>query len=343
MAAARAHQDRLTKPPGSLGRLEDLAVQLAGAQRRPIPVLDHTVVVVMAADHGVAAEGVSPYPQVVTGQMVANFLAGGAAVNVLARQAGARVVVVDVGLASPASAHPALIRAPIGPGTANLLHGPAMSRVDAERAIALGVATVESEEPRGLHAVVLGDMGIANTTSGAAVVATLTSQAPRTVVGRGTGVDDVGWERKVQVVERALALHRPDPADPLAVLAAVGGFEHAALVGVALAAAAHRALVVVDGLAAAAAALAAVRLVPALRPYLVAGHASVEPGQRAALAAIDLRPLLDLDLRLGEGTGGVLALHLLVAAARLHAEMATFEQAGVSDRPTDVSANNPAG
>jgi nicotinate-nucleotide--dimethylbenzimidazole phosphoribosyltransferase len=208
-----------------------------------------------------------------------------------------------------------------------------MTRQDAEWWVNQGTQCVDALGwERGLDAVVLGDMGIGNTTAGAALVAALCGLPTREVVGRGTGVDDAGWERKVAVVERALAVNRPELADPLGVLAALGGFEHAGLVGVTLGAAARRAVVVVDGLAAVAAALVAVRLCPAARDYLVAGHASVEPGQRAALAALDLRPLLDLDLRLGEGTGGVLALHLLDAAVRLHAEMATFDSAGISNR-----------
>jgi nicotinate-nucleotide--dimethylbenzimidazole phosphoribosyltransferase len=340
MAAARARQDRLTKPAGSLGRLEDLAVQLAGIQGREQPVLTHRLAVVMAADHGVAAEGVSAYPQEVTAQMVANFLAGGAAINVLARQAGARLVVVDVGVARDLPAvrgpespdAPRLHRAPVTPGTANLAQGPAMTPAQAEAAITVGIEIIEQEARRGLDAVVLGDMGIGNTTAGAALVAALCGQPPAAVVGRGTGLDDRGWRHKVAVVERALALHAPDPRDPLAVLARLGGLEHAGLVGVTLAAAARRAVVVVDGLAATAAALVAARLCPAVQPYLVAGHASVEPGQRAALADLGLTPLLDLGMRLGEGTGAMLALHLLDAAARLHREMATFDAAGVSER-----------
>jgi nicotinate-nucleotide--dimethylbenzimidazole phosphoribosyltransferase len=339
LTAARERQDRLTKPTGSLGRLEDLAVQLAGIQGRSIPRLAEPAIVVMAADHGVAAEGVSAYPQAVTAQMVANFLAGGAAINVLARQAGARLVVVDLGVASPlpaqASGETGVWVAPIARGTANLAQGPAMTRARAEAAIAVGLDVVAELADAGLDAVVLGDMGIGNTTAGAALVAALCGQPPEAVVGRGTGLDDAGWRHKVAVVERALQVNRPDPADPLGVLAALGGFEHAGLVGVTLGAAARRAVVVVDGLAAAAAALVAVRLCPAVRDYLVAGHASVEPGQRAALAALDLQPLLDLDLRLGEGTGGVLALHLMDAAVRLHAEMATFDSAGVSGRSAE--------
>jgi nicotinate-nucleotide--dimethylbenzimidazole phosphoribosyltransferase len=332
MAAARARQAQLTKPAGSLGRLEDLAVQLAGIQGCALPRLEHAVVVVMAADHGVACEGVSAYPQAVTGQMVRNFLAGGAAINVLARLAGARVVVVDLGVAAPLPDHPALWRRALGPGTANLARGPAMSRAQAEAAIAVGCEVVAAEAARGLEAVVLGDMGIGNTTAGAALVAALCERPPAEVVGRGTGLDDAGWRHKVAVVERALAVNQPDPRDPLDVLARVGGFEHAGLVGVVLAAAARRVVVLVDGLAATAAALLAVRLCPAVRAYLVAGHASAEPGQRVALAALELAPLLDLDLRLGEGSGAMLALLLLRAAVQLHAEMATFAEAGVSER-----------
>ena len=385
MAAARARQGRLTKPAGSLGRLEDLAVQLAGIQGRAVPGLDARAIVVMAADHGVVAEGVSAYPQAVTAQMLANFVAGGAAINVLARQTGARLLVVDVGVAwdpSPPSPPPlgegearsgapdisrlpclplaegetrwggtapelppsfagkggrGVRFLPVARGTANLARGPAMSRAQADAAIGVGLDVVAGEVRVGLDAVVLGDMGIGNTTAGAALVAALCRLPPETVVGRGTGVDDAGWRRKVAVVERALAVNQPEPGDPLGVLAAVGGFEHAGLVGVVLAAAARRVVVVVDGLAAAAAALVAVRLCPAARDYLVAGHASVEPGQRAALAALDLAPLLDLDLRLGEGTGGALALHLLAAAVRLHGDMATFDSADISEQDAPAS------
>jgi len=339
MAAARARQARLTKPAGSLGRLEDLAVQVAGVQRWVVPRLAHRAIVVMAADHGVAAEGVSAYPQAVTAQMVANFLAGGAAINALARQIDARLVVVDVGVAAALPAGDGLWSAPIARGTANLACGPAMTRAQAEAAIAVGIGVVEREAARGLDAVVQGDMGIGNTTAGAALVAALCEHSPRDVVGRGTGIDDAGWARKVAVVERGLACNRADPADPLAVLAALGGFEHAGQVGVTLAAAARHALVVVDGLAAAAAALVAARLCPPVRDYLVAGHASVEPGQRTALAALGLEPLLDLGLRLGEGTGGALALQVVDAALRLHAEMATFAEAGVAERPGTESAD----
>jgi nicotinate-nucleotide--dimethylbenzimidazole phosphoribosyltransferase len=347
MAAALERQPRLTKPPGSLGRLEDLALQLAGIQGRELPRLDHRSVIVMAADHGVAREGVSAYPPEVTSQMVANFVAGGAAINVLARQAEARMVVVDLGVAHQVlteSRESGVIikHRPLAPGTANLAEEAAMTREQAEAAITVGLDTVEEEAECGLEAVVLGDMGIGNTTAGAAMAAVLCNRPPLEVVGRGTGLDDAAWERKVAVVERALAVNRPDPRDPLDVLARLGGFEHAGLVGVTLGAAARRAVVVVDGLAASLAALVAVRLRPAVRDYLVAGHASVEPGQRAALAALGLTPLLDLRMRLGEGTGGTLALHLLDAAVRLHAEMATFASAGVSDRDAPGRASVPA-
>ncbi|HZS02599.1 MAG TPA: nicotinate-nucleotide--dimethylbenzimidazole phosphoribosyltransferase, partial [Chloroflexota bacterium] len=260
MAAARARQPRLTKPPGSLGRLEDLAIHLAGVQGRAIPRLERRAIVVMAADHGVARGGVSAYPTEVTGQMLANFAAGGAAINVLARQAGARLVLVDVGVAHPVPMEDprgddvALRRRALAPGTADLSAGPAMSRELAEAALAVGIETLGEEAEGGLDAVVLGDMGIGNTTAGAAIVAALCALPPAQVVGRGSGVDDEGWRRKVSVVERALAVNRPDRGDALDVLARLGGLEHAGLVGVTLAAAARRVVVVVDGLAATAAA-----------------------------------------------------------------------------------------
>jgi nicotinate-nucleotide--dimethylbenzimidazole phosphoribosyltransferase len=337
MAAARARQPRLTKPAGSLGRLEELAIQLAGIQGRGLPQMERRTIVVMAADHGVAARGVSAYPPEVTGQMVANFVAGGAAINVLARQLAARLVVVDVGVAhplplgDPTGTNLAYRRRSLALGTADLSRGPAMSTAQAEAAIDVGLETVAAEAEQGLDAVVLGDMGIGNTTSGAAMVAALCEQPPGAVVGRGTGLDTAAWERKVAVVEQALAVNRIAAGDAPGALAGLGGLEHAGLVGVTLGAAARRAVVVVDGLAAAAAALVAVGLCPAVRHYLVAAHASVEPGQRAALAALGLTPLLDLGLRLGEGSGGALALHLIDAAARLHAEMATFDAAGVAE------------
>jgi nicotinate-nucleotide--dimethylbenzimidazole phosphoribosyltransferase len=328
-AAAQHHLDQLTKPPGSLGRLEELAVALAALRAGP-PRVDRPVVFVLAADHGVTAEGVSAYPQVVTGQMLENFLRGGAAINVLARQVGARVVVADFGVAGPRRAAAGLVDRRLGHGTANLARGPAMSRQQATAGIEAGVGLVEAAAADGADLVVTGEMGIGNTTSASAITAVFTGAEPEAVTGRGTGVDEAGWRRKVEVVRRAIALNRPEPSDPVDVLAKVGGFEIAGLVGIVLAGAARRLPVVLDGFIAGAAALVAVALAPATRHALFAAHRSAEPGHLLMLQHLGLRPYLDLSLRLGEGTGGALFVSLARAAAALYAEMATFKSAGVS-------------
>jgi nicotinate-nucleotide--dimethylbenzimidazole phosphoribosyltransferase len=332
MAAARTRQGLLTKPAGSLGRLEALSVQLAGIAGRALPRVEQKAVVVLAGDHGIAAEGVSAYPPEVTAQMVLNFLGGGAAVNVLARQAGARVVVVDVGVTADLPSHPHLVSCKVGRGTASFLRGPAMSREQAAQAIEAGARVVASEAARGLDLLATGEMGIGNTTPASAIAAVYTGLPVAQVTGRGTGVDDAGLARKVEVIEAALALHRPEASDPLGVLAAVGGFEIGAIAGVCLAAAAHRVPVVVDGFISAAGALIAAALCPAARPYMIASHLSVEQGHGPLWRALGLEPLLALDLRLGEGSGAVLAMHLVEAACRILGEMATFEAAGVSGR-----------
>ena len=331
-AAARLRQDQLTKPAGSLGRLEELSIQLAAAAANARPSVARKAVIIMAGDHGVAAEGVSAYPPAVTPQMVLNFLRGGAAINVLARQAGAHVVVVDVGVAADLPAQEGLVSAKVAYGTRNLAAGPAMTRAEAEAAIQVGLDVIRSEIARGLDLVAAGDMGIGNTTPSAAIAAAFTGLDPCEVTGRGTGLDEAGRARKAAVIERALALNRPDPRDALDVLAKVGGLEIAGLVGVILGAAAQRVPVVIDGFISGAAALVAAELDPAVKPYLIAAHQSVEIGHRAILARLGLRPLLDLDLRLGEGTGAVLAFHLVEASARILNEMATFAQAGVDQK-----------
>jgi nicotinate-nucleotide--dimethylbenzimidazole phosphoribosyltransferase len=328
-ALAQRHLDQLTKPVGSLGRLEELAVALAALASGP-PRVERPVVFILVADHGVAAEGVSAYPQVVTAQMLENFLRGGAAINVLARQAGARVVVADFGVAAPRAPVAGLVDRRLGPGTANLARGPAMSREQALAAIAAGAGLVDEARRAGADLVVTGEMGIGNTTAASAITAALTGATPEAVTGRGTGVDDATWRRKVDVVRRALVVNRPEPADAIDVLAKVGGFEIAGLVGVALAGAAARLPVVLDGFIAGAAARVAVALAPNARPALFAAHRSAEPGHAIVLEHLGLRPYLDLSLRLGEGTGGALFVHLARAAAWLYAEMATFKSAGVS-------------
>ncbi len=328
--AARSRQNRLTKPAGSLGRLEELAAQLAGICGRPQPWLADKVVILMAGDHGVVAEGVSAYPAAVTPQMVRNFARGGAAINVLARQAGARVVVVDVGVAADLADCDGVYQAKVAWGTANMARGPAMSREQVEAAGQVGLQVVAAELAAGANVVATGEMGIGNTTAAAAITAVLTGRPVSEVTGYGTGVDEAGRQRKMATIERALAANRPDPADPLDVLAKVGGLEIAGLVGVILGGAAQRRPVVLDGFITGAAALVAVALAPAARPYLIAAHQSAEPGHQAVLRHLGLQPLLQLDLRLGEGTGAVLAFHLLEAAIRTLGEMATFDEAGVS-------------
>ena len=336
MAAARARHDRLTKPAGSLGRLEEMAIKLAGVSGQAVPRFGGRVIVTCAGDHGVAAEGVSAYPASVTAQMVYNFVRGGAAINVLARRAGARVVVADLGVDHEFPASLPIAHLKIARGTANLARGPAMPRAHAAQALAAGIGLAERElSPAGEGAQVAGtgDMGIGNTTASSAIVAAITGAAVPDVTGRGTGIDDATWQRKVAVVERALAANRPDPSDPLDVLAKVGGYEIGGLAGVILGAAARRAAVVIDGFISGAAALIAAGLCPAVREHLIAAHASVEIGHRLALERLELAPLLSLDLRLGEGTGAAIAMHLLDDAVAILAEMATFEEAGVSERP----------
>ena len=338
-AEARAALDAKAKPRGSLGRLEHLACRVAAVRGTGRPGRLAPVVVVCAADHGIADEGVSAYPQEVTGQMLRAFAAGDAAVCVLARQAAARLVVADLGVREPVD-HPAVLDRRIRPGTANAARGPAMTRADAERAIAAGLGLAASSDPhdvagpgdpRGGEIVALGEMGIANTTAASALAACLLELDPAAVCGRGTGVDDAGLERKVAAVRRALAVNDPDPADPLGVLAAVGGLEIAALAGVVLGCAARRTPVLVDGFITAAAALVATRLQPRAAGALIAAHRSPEPGHAAVLDALGLEPLLDLDLRLGEGSGAALALPLVASALAILDEMATFDAAGVSD------------
>ncbi|GAA2570559.1 hypothetical protein GCM10010435_50960 [Winogradskya consettensis] len=333
MAAARELQGRLTKPAGSLGVLEELSVRLAGlAGTCPPPMPEPAAIAVFAGDHGVHAQGVTPWPQEVTAQMVANFIAGGATINAFARQVDASIMVVDVGVKIPLHGGENLLEANIRRGTHDLAVTTAMSEDEALTAIQVGLSVAGALVEGGAKCLLTGDMGIANTTPAAALIAAFTGASPADVTGRGTGVDDETYARKIDVITRALALHEPDPAQPITTLAAVGGLEHAALAGFILGAASYRVPVIIDGVIAASAALVAAALAPNSVAAMVAGHRSAEPGASVALANLGLTPLLDLGLRLGEGTGAALALPLVAAAVRVLREVATFDSAGVSEK-----------
>lgn len=329
-AAAWLRHGRLAKPPGSLGELEEMGVRLAAmAGCCPPPIPQAPAVVVAAGDHGVLAQGVSPWPREVTAAMVAGFCSGRAAVNALARIVGAQVVVLDVGVAADLPRHPRLRHAKVRPGTADLAEGPAMTREEAGRAILAGAGIAKELTGAGVDLLVTGDMGIGNTTPAACLIAAFLGRRPAEVTGRGTGIDDDTWELKTKVVERALHLHSPHPADPIGALAAVGGLEHGALAGLILGGAAARVPVLLDGVSACAAALVAAALASECIGYAIAGHRSVEPGATAVLQALRLRPLLDLQMRLGEGTGALLAVPIVRSAAAALGEMATLEEAGI--------------
>ena len=332
VAAAEARQGVLTKPPGSLGRLEALSIQLAGIFGENIPQVRGKAVIVVAGDHGVASEGVSAYPAEVTPQMVFNFLAGGAAINALAGHAGANITVIDAGVAVDLDPHPGLTIAKVGYGAANIAAGPAMSREDAIRCLEIGINAANASAEAGANLIAGGDMGIGNTTPSAAITAAITGADVATVTGRGTGVDDAALEGKIATIRRALDVNQPDGQDGLDVLIKVGGFEIGVLAGVMLGAAARNCAVIVDGFISGAAALVAWRLCPDIAGRYVAAHRSVEPGHNVGLQAMGLSPLLDMNMRLGEGTGAALAMHIVEASAKVLAEMATFAEAGVSDR-----------
>ena len=371
--AAAKRQRVLTKPPGSLGRLEDVACRLAGIQGTALPTVRNRWIVVAAADHGVTGDSVSAYPQEVTAQMVRNFLSGGAAINVLARHCGAKLMVVDAGICGPVirSTGPrfhgndggvdgnaegvgsrvrgndegmghendeatGLLTMRAGNGTANFAREAAMSLEQARLSISNGAEVADDLANRGAHLVAGGDMGIGNTSSASAICAAMTGNDPAHVTGRGAGLDDAGLERKVAVIRRGLNLHRPDPADPVGVLSAVGGFEIGFLAGLMLGLAERRVAIALDGFIVTSAALIAHALHPRVVDYMFACHLSVEPGHRVALERLGLTPLLDLNLGLGEGSGAALGMTIIDAAARLHAGMATFDEAAVSDR-TDPS------
>ncbi len=331
MTAAQNRQNSLTKPRGSLGRLEELSIKLAGIKGTATPKLEHKSIIIMAADHGVAAETVSLYPQDVTRQMVLNFLKGGAAINALAAQAGARVIVVDMGVKGGFQPLPGLLCKMIDFGTQNMTQGPAMTRQQAIDTIEAGIQTVEAEMAKRVDIIGTGDMGIGNTTSSCAIFAAISGKQPKKITGRGTGVGDKQLAHKIKIIEKALSVNKPSPKDPLDVLAKVGGFEIGGLAGVILAGAAYRIPVVIDGFISGAAALIASGLSPQVKDYLIAAHLSAETGHEALLQFLGLNPLLNLDMRLGEGTGAVLGIFLADAAVRTLTQMATFAQAGVSE------------
>lgn len=337
MEEARARQNMLTKPEGSLGRLEDLSVQIAGIQGKPVPEINHKAVITMAGDHGVVAEGVGNWPQEVTAQMVDNFLIGGAGINVMAGLAGARNIIVDIGVALELSPNPKLLSRKVAPGTGNIAAGPAMTVEQATKAIDTGIEIANDEATRGLDIIGTGDMGIGNTTASSAVCAAITGKSPSEVTGRGTGISDEQLAHKIAIVEKALSVNKPDRAEPLDVLSRVGGYEIGGLAGVMLAAAARRIPVVIDGFISGAAALIATSLAPQLKDYLIASHVSAEAGHGAMLEYMGLKPYLNLGMRLGEGTGAALGIYLCENAVKVLSGMSTFAEAGVSESSEEKS------
>ncbi len=332
MAEARTRQDDLTKPQGSLGQLESVSVQIAGIKGEARPRIAHKVIFTLAGDHGITRSGVSAYPSEVTPQMVYNFLRGGAGINVLAKQVGARVVVADLGVASTFEPHPQLKNKKVGMGTRNMAEGPAMSRQEAIRSIEAGMELVEEELTNGIDILGTGDMGIGNTTPSSAITSVFTEADVAAVTGKGTGLDDEGWGRKVKMIEEALEINQPNPRDAIDVLSKVGGFEIGGIAGLILAGARYRIPVVIDGFISGASALIATSLAPEVKPYLIASHQSAEPGHQKILEHLGLKPLLNLDLRLGEGTGAALGIFLVEASLKILNEMATFAEAGVSEK-----------
>lgn len=334
MAETQRRLDNLTKPRGSLGRLEELARKVVAITGDRHPKLENKVIFTLAGDHGVVEEGVSAYPQQVTPQMVYNFLRGGAGINVLARHVGARVVVVDVGVAIKIESQESKIKnfkdKKVGLGTKNMMKGPAMRKDEARRSIEVGIEVFEEELRDGIDILGIGDMGIGNTTPSSAIIAVFSGEDVQRVAGRGTGITDEIFGRKVEVIRKALDLNKPDPNDPLDVLAKVGGFEIGGLCGITLAAASHRVPVVIDGFISTAGALIACELAPLVKGFLIASHNSAEPGHRIMLERMGLEPLFDLDLRLGEGTGAALGIGIVEAGVKILTEMATFDSAGVS-------------
>lgn len=329
---AQKRLDNLTKPQGSLGRLEEFARRLVAITESTMPEIDKKVVFTFAGDHGVADEGVSAYPKEVTGQMVFNFLNGGAGINVLARQAGAEVVVVDIGVDYDFGEIDGIISKKVVMGTKNIRKGPAMTKEEALRCIDVGIELADEYANKGYRMFGTGDMGIANTTPSSAIAAVLTGKPVSEVTGRGTGIGDDAWKNKIRVIEDAISLNRPDPSDPVDVLSKVGGAEIGGIAGLIIGGASNRIPVVIDGLISTAGALIAYSIEPKTRDYMFAAHSSVEIGHKVMLEKIGLRPILDLDLRLGEGTGSALAMIVIESGLRIYKEMATFGEAGVSER-----------
>jgi nicotinate-nucleotide--dimethylbenzimidazole phosphoribosyltransferase len=329
---ARKHLDRLTKPPGSLGRIEEMAAKLVALYGGTAPDSLDKKAFVFAGDHGVAAEGVSAYPAEVTRQMVLNFLHGGAAVNVLARHAAAGVIVIDIGVKSDFPDIEGLVREKIVHGTANMTEGPAMTREEALKTIEVGIKVAREHLPAGYGLFAAGEMGIGNTTPSAAIASVITGTPVAEVTGRGTGIDDEKLAKKIRVIEKAIAVNSPDPRDPLDVLSKIGGAEIGGIAGLCLGAASGCTPVIVDGFISTAGALLACCLDPKTADYLFASHRSRERGHAAMLAHMGLKPILDLDLRLGEGTGAVLTMHIVEAGLKIYREMATFQEAGVREK-----------
>ena len=332
MASARDRQSTLTKPLGSLGKLEELSILLAGIFSNPMPKITKKTVILAAGDHGVVAEGVSAYPQEVTPQMVYNFLSGGAAINVLSKHAGADIIVLDAGVAADLPSHPLLRDVKIGRGTNNIAHGPAMTRDQAIQCLETGIQASQEAIDNGSDLIACGDMGIGNTTPSSAITSVITNTDPYITTGRGTGVDDSGLEKKVDAIKRAININNPDKNNGLDILTKIGGFEIGVLAGAMLGAASRNRPVIIDGFISGAAALIAWTISRNARNYFIAAHKSVEPGHTIGLRAMDLDPLLDMEMRLGEGTGAVLAMHIIEAAAKCLTDMATFAEAGVAGK-----------
>ncbi len=324
--------DFLTKPQGSLGRLEEIAKLICGITGKDNPELKNKVIFTLAADHGVTKEGISAFPKEVTAQMVYNFLNGGAGINVLARHIGAKVIVADLGVAEDLKPNPKLIIKKINYGTKNFCFGPAMTKEEAYRSIEAGISLVEDELINGIDIIGIGDMGIGNTTASSAIVSAITGQRAETVTGRGTGIDDAALENKIRVINKAIDLNKPNPKDSIDVLSKVGGFEIGGLTGIILAAASKKIPIVIDGFISGAAALLAYNIKPEVKDYMIAAHSSVEKGHKIILDYIRLKPLLNLDLRLGEGTGAALGINLVEASIKILTQMATFESAKVSEK-----------